>query len=273
MPWFRVATEGATTDGRKISRDWITQMAGNYDPKKYGARIWMEHMRGLFHDGPFSALGDVKALKHEEVEDGKVALFADIDPTDRLKAMNKDRQKVYTSIEVNPNFADSGEAYLEGLAVTDSPASLGTDMLNFSRNAGQGSPLAARKQHDGNLFSEAIEIDLDFSEQAPVQESDGQSLLEKARALFQRHEVKTGKDFTAFRKDLEQTLELFAERYGALQEDLQKRPGAEAFNRLKTAHDETRRKLDELYTQLDNEPDQPHRAQATGGNGGELTDC
>lgn len=272
MPWFRVATEGATTDGRKISRDWITQMAGNYDPKKYGARIWMEHMRGLFHDGPFPALGDVKALKHEDV-DGKAALFADIDPTDRLKAMNKDRQKVYTSIEINPNFADSGEAYLEGLAVTDSPASLGTDMLNFSRTAGQGSPLAARKQHEDNLFSEAVEIDLDFTGKHASDDGNEPSLLEKARALFKRHEVKTGKDFAAFRSDLEQTLELFAERYGALQEELQKRPDAETFNSLKTAHDETRRKLDQLYTQLDNEPDQPHRSQATGGNGGELTDC
>lgn len=72
MPFFRVATEGATTDGRIISRDWITQMAGNYDPKKYGARVWMEHMRGMFHDGPFPALGDIKALKAEEVEDGKL---------------------------------------------------------------------------------------------------------------------------------------------------------------------------------------------------------
>ena len=132
MPFFRVATEGATTDGRKISRDWITQMAGNYDPKKYGARVWMEHMRGLFADGPFPALGDVKALKAEEVEDGKMALFADIDPTDRLKEMNGQRQKVYTSIEVNPNFADSGEAYLEGLAVTDSPASLGTETVSYT---------------------------------------------------------------------------------------------------------------------------------------------
>nr|WP_262983677.1 GPO family capsid scaffolding protein [Halomonas elongata] len=45
MAKFRVATEGATTDGREIKREWIEQMAANYDPAKYGARIWMEHMR------------------------------------------------------------------------------------------------------------------------------------------------------------------------------------------------------------------------------------
>ncbi len=29
---FRVGVEGATTDGRKIQREWLTQMAENYDP-------------------------------------------------------------------------------------------------------------------------------------------------------------------------------------------------------------------------------------------------
>lgn len=31
--WFVVATEGATTDGREISREWLTQIEENYDPK------------------------------------------------------------------------------------------------------------------------------------------------------------------------------------------------------------------------------------------------
>ncbi len=57
--FFRVATEGATTDGREIQREWIEQMAANYDQKKYGARIWMEHIRGIGADSAFGALGDV----------------------------------------------------------------------------------------------------------------------------------------------------------------------------------------------------------------------
>lgn len=272
MAKFRVATEGATTDGREIKREWIEQMAANYDPAKYGARVWMEHMRGVFHDGPFAALGDVTAVEAKEVEDGKLALFADIDPTDRLKEMNKQRQKVYTSIEVNPAFSDTGEAYLEGLAVTDSPASLGTEMLKFSRNAGDQSPLAARKQHPGNLFTEAVEVELDFT-QKPT-EPKGPNLLERVTALFKKHDAKTTKGFQAFSKDLEQTLELFVEKHKALADDLEGRPTAEAFNALSSAHDETKRRLDELYTKLDHTPDTPDRAPALGGEGGaELTDC
>ncbi|QFT84505.1 Phage capsid scaffolding protein (GPO) serine peptidase [Halomonas sp. THAF12] len=272
MPFFRVATEGATTDGREISRDWITQMAANYDPAKYGARVWLEHNRGLFADGPFPALGDVTAVEAREVEDGKLGLFADIDPTDQLKQINEQRQKVYTSIEVNPKFADTGEAYLEGLAVTDSPASLGTEMLKFSRQAGQSSPLAARKQHPENVFSEAVEIALDFTETPSA--DNGPSLMERVTALFKKHDAKTAKGFAAFSKDLEQTLELFVEKHKALADDLEARPTAEAFNELKSAHEATKTKLDELYTKLDRTPDTPDRTPALGGNGGaELTDC
>lgn len=44
--------------------------------------------------------------------------------------MNKAAQKVYTSMEIQPNFANTGKCYLVGLAVTDDPASLGTEYRN-----------------------------------------------------------------------------------------------------------------------------------------------
>ena len=62
--FFRVATEGATTDGRAITREQIEQMAKNFDPAKYGARVWVEHMRGLYADSPFRAHGDVMAVEN-----------------------------------------------------------------------------------------------------------------------------------------------------------------------------------------------------------------
>ncbi|MBZ9576715.1 GPO family capsid scaffolding protein [Modicisalibacter sp. MOD 31.J] len=272
MKWFRVATEGATTDGRKISRDWITQMANNFDRSKYGARVWLEHTRGLFADGPFPALGDVTAVKAEEVEDGKLGLFVQLDPTDKLKQINGERQKVYTSIEVDPEFADTGEAYLVGLAVTDSPASLGTEMLQFSAQQGQASPLAHKKQRAKNLFTAAIETELDFSEEPPA--DNGPTLTERVKALFKRHDAKTAQGFAAFRTELEGTLELFVEKHNAVRDDLAKRPTAEAFKELQDAHAETQRRLEALYTTLDQTPDTPARATATGGDGGtELTDC
>ncbi|MEB0165451.1 GPO family capsid scaffolding protein, partial [Glaciimonas sp. CA11.2] len=127
--------EGATTDGREITRQQIAQMAKTFNPDKYGARLWMEHIRSALPDSPFRAYGDVTAVKAEEIQlDGvtKLALFAQIDPTPSLVAMSKERQKIYTSIEINPTFAGSNEAYLVGLGITDSPASLGTSVLTFA---------------------------------------------------------------------------------------------------------------------------------------------
>ncbi|MEE9890879.1 MAG: GPO family capsid scaffolding protein [Stenotrophomonas geniculata] len=166
--FFRVAVEGATTDGRVIERQHITDMAASYDPQLYGARIWVEHMRSLMPDGPFKAFGDVLAVKAEEVDVGgvkKLALFAQIEPTDALVAMvNNDKQKLYTSIEIAPKFADTGKAYLQGLAVTDTPASLGTEMLAFAAQQGDKSPLAARKQAPENLFTAMEETEISFDE-------------------------------------------------------------------------------------------------------------
>lgn len=165
--WFRVATEGATTDGRAIQRVWIEQMAKNFNPAKYGARVWIEHMRGLLPDSAFAAQGDVLAVKAEQVEDGKLALFAQIKPLESLVAMNRAGQKLYTSIEVDPNFADTGEAYLVGLAVTDTPASLGTELLTFAQQNPAANPLAGRKTSKDTLFTAAMEFTLELEAEQP----------------------------------------------------------------------------------------------------------
>lgn len=170
--FFRVAVEGATTDGRVIERQQILDMAETYSPAVYGARIWMEHYRSLLPDSPFRAYGDVLATKAEEVEiDGekKLALFAQVDPTsDLINMVNVLKQKVYTSIEIAPDFAGKGKAYLYGLAVTDSPASIGTSMLAFSAKHPDESPLKDRKQAPENLFSEAAETSITFESAEPV---------------------------------------------------------------------------------------------------------
>jgi hypothetical protein len=164
MKWFTVATEGQTTDGREIERSWLEEIAATYSRAKYGARIWMEHIRGVLPDSPFKAYGDVLAVRVEENDDGKLELQAQLDPTPELVAMTKARQKIYTSIEIEPNFAKTGKHGLIGLGVTDSPASLGTSILAFSAKHPNDNPLAGRKQSPGNLFTSALETKLEFSE-------------------------------------------------------------------------------------------------------------
>lgn len=179
--FFRVAVEGATTDGRVIDRQQIVEIAETYNPEVYGARIWMEHIRSSLPDSPFRAYGDVVAVKAEEVDIAgkkKLALFAQVEPTDDLvEIVNSRKQKVFTSIEIAPEFADSGKAYLFGLAVTDSPASLGTSMLAFSAKHPEDSPLKDRKQAPENLFTEAAETTINFTSAEPASAGPLASLL------------------------------------------------------------------------------------------------
>ena len=269
--WFVVATEGATTDGRTINRTWIEQMAANYDPKKYGARINLEHIkwRYMWNDDPHSkCYGDVIGLKTEENAEGKLQLLAQIDPTDDLIKLNKDRQKIYTSIECDPNFADSGEAYLVGLAVTDNPASLGTEMLAFSAGA-SANPLNNRKEKAENLFTAAIETELEFED---VKEK-GLSVFAKIRALFADKEKTDDERFADHQKSIEllaEQTQKTLEKLTALSTDLAKQQAE--FAEMKATNESIKAK----FTTLEKAPsaDFGKRPIVAGEGKSEfLTDC
>lgn len=264
---FRVAREGATTDGRKISREWITQMAANYDPKVYGARINLEHIKGIHPDSTFRAYGDVISLSTEE-EKGKLYLLAELSPTEEAIELNRKRQKVYTSIEVNPSFADTGEAYLVGIAFTDDPASLGTEMMEFSSKA-KVNPLSSRKSHPDNIFTAVDdEFVLDFSDIAD--EADRTSLLDTVKSFFSKHKKFADSQLESFRADLEETLQLLVERFSKINA-----PSVTDFKALKKAHEDLQAQFSELKEKLDKTPSrQNHRSTATGNNGNTVeTDC
>ena len=139
---FLLATAGATVDNRSIDEKLLKEMASSYDPKTYGARLNIEHIRGISGDKPFRAYGDVVEVSTAEVDvnfNGKIekrlGLFGVFDVTDDAKALNDAGPKVYPSIEIEDNFAGKGFAYLMGVALTDSPASIATGRLQFNRQA------------------------------------------------------------------------------------------------------------------------------------------
>ncbi len=269
--WFRVATEGATTDGRAIQRVWIEQMAKNFNPAKYGARVWIEHMRGLLPDSAFAAQGDVLAVKAEQVEDGKLALFAQIKPLESLVAMNKAGQKLYTSIEVDPNFADTGEAYLVGLAVTDSPASLGTELLTFAQQNPEANPLAGRKTSKDTLFSAATEFTLELeAEQPEVVAGPLATALEKFTTVMTKL-MGGDKPAPAVQKHSTQAPDVAA-ALTAMQDmaqafSAQQAKDAAALAELHTKFNKLEAEHKDLVTKLSQQPQDPQRPAATGGNG------
>ncbi len=188
--FFRVAVEGATADGRNIDRKDLVEMAAAYNRSTYAARVNLEHIRGFTPDPPFNAYGDVIALKTEEIDltvggktEKRLALFAQIEPTDELVSINQKKQKLYTSVEIQPNFANTGKAYLVGLAVTDSPASLGTELLEFAAKA-KTNPLASRKQDPANLFVASEEFSLELEDAATTGQSESATAWKQIGDFF-----------------------------------------------------------------------------------------
>ncbi|EHU2312635.1 GPO family capsid scaffolding protein [Acinetobacter baumannii] len=272
--WFRIATAGDTTDGREIQENWIQEIVETYNPQTYGARINVEHIRSVFPDSSFGAYGDVVAVKAEKVEvngEKKLTLFAQIEPNENLIELNKRKQKIYTSIEVNPNFANTGKAYLVGLAVTDSPASLGTDMLQFAANA-EVNPLESKKQHKDNLFTAAIEADLDFEEVAEPKVF-GAGLVESVRKLFKKQEQRDQATTESFSNQEQAILEIAqqAADQGAEVTELQN-----SYKELQQKHEQLANDFSELKEKLDGTPDQPSRPKASRSSFSELdedVDC
>lgn len=267
--WTRIAVEGATTDGRIIERSWIDDMASQYSQNTYGARINCEHIKGYWPGGEFGAYGDVVALKAEEVEIAgikKLALFAQLEPNDALLALNKAGQKVYTSVEIQPKFADSGKAYLVGLAITDTPASLGTEALSFSATHGT---LAGRKQDKDNLFSAAEEAELEF-EEVTDQPSAFAAIKAKLGEFIKMSKDKDGKDANTF-SDIGEALESLVTL--ATQQAEQADASSKALVDLKKQFTSLDTELKDLKTKLGQTADlsQPQRPHSTGGAGTVLT--
>jgi hypothetical protein len=194
--FFRVATSGATTDGRTIDEKVLRDLAETYDPKTYQARVNLEHIKGIHPDSTFGVYGDVLALKAEPVtlnvggrNEDRLALYAQIDAMDNLVNLQQRNQKLFTSIEVRPNFAGSGRAYLDGLAFTDNPASLGTEMMKFCAGVGEASPLHFRKADTGNIIAAAEPVTLEFDATpagAPGPDPDPQTnaIMDALRRVF-----------------------------------------------------------------------------------------
>jgi hypothetical protein len=265
---FRVAVEGQTTDKRAISQQDILDMAKNYNQTTYGARIWMEHYRSASPDSTFKAYGDVIKLSAEQIGDGdlkgKWALYAEIEPTAEMVALAKAKQKVYFSVEIQPDFPVFGGSYLVGLGFTDSPASLGTEYITFSSTA-QNSPLAPRKQKPDNFISTA-DNEWVFSEETTPSEP---SLFSKIMARLKPKEEKTQANFsdiekcfeevTTFCTTLKTQVDTFGQKITTLETELAAEKQANAT----------------FKTKVEGQPAANHsqRPVSTGGNGIQLTDC
>lgn len=130
--WVKVAESGKTIDGRVIEASWLRDAAELYSKDVYTALITLEHYSPEWAGN----YGTVEALKAEEANE-KTSLYAKLCPSDELRYINKKGQKLFTSIKLHPDFQTTGRAYVIQVGVTDTPASIGTQQLEFRAQAGE----------------------------------------------------------------------------------------------------------------------------------------
>lgn len=267
---FAVATAGPTIDGRNISPEWIKQMAASYDPKVYTAVVNLEHFLSSVPESTFSAYGKVVALGTQEAEimgEKKLQLTAVVDASQEAIDMQAKGKKGFPSIEVDTNFIGKGGAYLTGLALTDTPASVGTESMKFS---------AFTSGKKDNVFAFASELEIDFEQGTTTAEPGlGAKLLAAVKEKLSRKDAKDQQEFAAF----SQAVEAVA---GAQAELMDKVAGIaaslEKFGKdvtvtvaMAKASDAAINEFRQLLDKTDESGTK--RPTATGGNGAIETDC
>lgn len=174
--WRVIGVSGDTVDGRTISERELREMAESYDPDVYGARINLEHITFIIPDFA-SGYGDVVELKAEpwKKDPSKTALLARLNITPELQRLWDSGQKIYTSMEITPDFANTKKSYLTGLAITDTPASLGTT-ANYT----------AAKHRAGEKFFSAYRADEPKETVMNENQTDPALTKQEAEGIFAR---------------------------------------------------------------------------------------
>ena len=266
---FRVAVSGSTVDGREISPVHLREAAENFNPDVYAARVNVEHYLSPCPSSEFSAMGDVTALSTEDITEGplagRTALYAEIEPTERMKQLVADGKKIYSSIELHPQFSVNGRAYLVGLAMTDTPASLGTERLKFTAQQRQAVMTFNSVQGEAPLISEAIESEI--IEMAEQRQEEGTQWFNRVMGIIGRGHKADDASFSRIQEAVEGV--------ATSQADI-----IDRFNALETRHQQDSQKITLLTTELTalkeklrtQDGDPQNRFTATGAASDQLAD-
>ncbi len=253
-------------------------MAETFDPRVYGCRINLEHLRGILPDGIFKRYGDVVELKAEKIDDdsalkGKWALFAKITPTDDLIAMNRPRRRSIPQWKFSRTLPIPANVIWWGWP---SPMilSLGTEYLEFCRTA-KHNPLNRFKLSPENLISVATPVELEFED---LPETVFTALTEKVKSIFGRKQASDDARLNDVHEAVTAVAEHVQEKLSATEQRLAEMETA--FSALKQEVTDRADETSQAFTRLKNSLDhtesltQQRRSKATGGGGDALmTNC
>ncbi|MEC4728837.1 GPO family capsid scaffolding protein [Shewanella sp. D64] len=205
-----IGTAGSTVDGREIKESWLKEAAEGYDASVYTAVLDLNHWDPRWY-GTYGKVLEVKLGKDKE---GVATLLANIEPSKSLIGMSRE-EILFTSMSLDLDFRGKGQCYLKALAVTPTPAAVGTEQLKFASTPKDGTLITGDFSRTDFQFSEA---DMDAVE-------DDAKFLSRVKRLFsgEHHTPNTEQELEMTESELDTKLD---GRFTSLKTDLAKEMGA-----------------------------------------------
>lgn len=147
--FVKIAESGNTIDGRVIESQWLIDAAETYDRNVYTALVFPDHLENTNNYG---VLESVKLEKHGD----KLELYGDFTPNVFWQSDVRYGQKQFCSIALKKDFAGTGKTYIYSVGATNTPASLGTQALQFS------------KKHSDMIFTDQIATNFNVAIEQPT---------------------------------------------------------------------------------------------------------
>ncbi len=126
-----------------------------------------------------------------------------------MKKLTEEGKKIYSSIELHPQFALNGKAYVMGLAMTDTPASLGTERLKFAAQQRQQVMSFNNQQGEAPLFTDAIEAEI--IELAEQHSDEGKQWFGRIMGIIGKGRKSDGEQFSQVRDAVENVAQSHAD--------------------------------------------------------------
>lgn len=124
--YYTIGAAGKTIDGREIDKNWFKSIVRDYNTDLKTASINDRH----WSDGV--SLGTVLSVKQGVNSLGMDILQAKIKVNKNFEHYVNEGWAGWFSMEIDPVFSYTSEAYLVGLAVTNNPASLGNPVIELN---------------------------------------------------------------------------------------------------------------------------------------------
>ncbi|HGV3211202.1 TPA: GPO family capsid scaffolding protein, partial [Escherichia coli] len=183
----------------------------------------------------------------------------------RMMSLLNDGKKIYSSIELEPQSTITGGPYLRGLAMTDTPASLGTERLAFAAQQRMQLMTFNCQQGDVAMFTAAMESELiELTEQ---RQEEGTQWFNRVMGIIGRGRKADDASFSRIQEAVEGV--------ATSQADI-----IDRFNALETRHQQDSQKITLLTTELTalkeklrtQDGDPQNRFTATGAASDQLAD-